>query len=227
MKVVTPGDGFHYHSIAAPFIDSLSNRFGMKVLNRSRFGSTIGQGLERMKADFARGVRSEYVLIEYGGNDCDYDWEQVSLHPDQYHDPHTPMPAFVDTLSLMVDTVYDQGMKPVLMTLPPMEAQRYLAFISRTGFDASRIVSWLGDAQMIYRFQELYSDAVKDFSFKRGLPLIDIRQRFLDKHDYGELISADGAHPSKKGYELIFNTIGEFINEHLRQGDGSALPTSS
>lgn len=211
MKVVTPAEGFRYHSIATPLIDACVRRFGLEIVNRSRFGSTVKQGYERLVADITRGERSDYVLLEYGGNDCDYDWEDVSASPEDRHDPRTPLDDFLKTYSLMIDTVTEAGMEPVLMTLPPLDAQRYLAYISRTGFDVDNIVRWLGDAQMIYRFQELYSDAVKGLAFKRGLSLIDIRERFLDKHNYGDLISADGVHPSKAGYELVFDTIGDYI----------------
>ena len=39
------------------------------------------------------------------------------------------------------------------MTLPPLDASRYLSWITRSGPSRERIMQFLGDTQRIYRFQ--------------------------------------------------------------------------
>ena len=95
------------------------------------------------------------------------------------------------------------------MSLPPLDAQRYLDFIGRLGSDTGRILRWLGDVQMIYRYQEMYSAAVSQLAARLDLPLIDVRSRFLARRDYTELIARDGIHLTQTGYELIYRTCRE------------------
>lgn len=212
MKVVVPSETLSYHSIASSLYDKLSSCFPINITNRSRFGSTISQGYDRLKNDLGKGIDSEYVLLEYGGNDCDFNWQEVSDAPDIDHDPKTPLAAFTDTLGQMVEMLKEVDKKPVLMTLPPIDAERYLQFISRGSVAKDNVLHWLGDVQMIYRFQELYSNTIRTFAFEHALPLIDVRSRFLDKHNYSSLISRDGIHPSNDGYQLIFSTIADYLN---------------
>ena len=39
------------------------------------------------------------------------------------------------------------------MSLPPLDAQRYLNFIGRLGNDTTRILHWLGNVNRIYRYR--------------------------------------------------------------------------
>ena len=33
---------------------------------------------------------SELMLLEYGGNDCDFDWHKVCENPELAHEPNVP-----------------------------------------------------------------------------------------------------------------------------------------
>ena len=92
-----------------------------------------------------------------------------------------------------------------------MDAQRYLDFISRLGSDKGAILHWLGDVQMIYRWQELYSNAISQLASRLNLPLVDIRSRFLSRRDYGSLIARDGIHLTELGYGLVFEELGNTL----------------
>ena len=64
---------------------------------------------------------------------------------------------------------------------------------------------------MIYRYQELYSAAIMKLALRRRFPVVDVRSYFLDKHNYGELISYDGIHPSEAGYALIHRAFDDYL----------------
>ena len=112
----------------------------------------------------------------------------------------------------MVQSLQASGIQPVLMTLPPLDASRYLSFIGRLGSDTGRILRWLGDVQMIYRWQEMYSNAVVRLADRLRLPLADVRSEFLSRRDYGSLIARDGIHLTQPGYELVFATLGKTLS---------------
>ena len=97
------------------------------------------------------------------------------------------VPEFTEKLRRAVTALKSAGVQPVLMTLPPIDGQRYFRFISQKT-DGGSVLRWLGDVGRIYRHQELYSDAVAALAFAEGVPLIDVRRQFLPQRDLSGLI---------------------------------------
>ncbi len=212
MKGATPEGENRYRSVMPRFLPRLAEKYGLAVTNKARFGSTIDRGYAQLQKDLnEQAAPYRCALVEYGGNDCDFDWAAVAEAPAAEHLPRTSMAAFQDTLEAMADGLQKKDVKPLLMTLPPIHAERYLSFICRGGLNRVNILKWLGEAQMIYRFQEMYSSAVLKVALRRGLPLVDVRSYFLDKHNYAALISEDGIHPSEEGYSLIHTAFDEYL----------------
>ena len=207
-------DGRSYHSQMKEFLGRLDAQFGITAKNRSRFGCTIDKGAAMVENDISEGEVGRWALLEYGGNDCNFDWTAVSQNPDCEHYPATSPSQFKASLERMVACLSRAGSTPLLMTLPPIDAQRYFDHIVRMGNDAGRLMHWLRDVQVIYRFQELYSNAVAEVARRCGVALVDVRSRFLDRHGrYEDLISPDGLHPTAEGYELIYSAFEDFLNE--------------
>lgn len=111
----------------------------------------------------------------------------------------------------MIRELRERGVQPVLMTLPPIDAQRYLDFLCREGRSRERILDWLGDTQRIYRHQELYSDTVARLAYETGTPLIGVREMFLDEKRLPKLIAADGIHMTMEGYGKLFDTLADWL----------------
>ena len=74
---------------------------------------------------------------------------------------------------------------------------------------------WLGDEEMIYRHQELYSDTVTELAYESGVPLIHVRQAFLADHHMNALIAADGIHMTMEGYGKLFDTLADWLRPQL------------
>ena len=187
-----------------------SRTLGLTLCNRARMGCTVTKGLSIMRRDIETGVDSEAALLEFGGNDCDYDWAQVAAHPEQDHQPKTPLPLFIAQLRDMIDLVRQKGMQPVMTTLPPIHARRYFSFFTRDGLSQENILLWLGDVEHIYRWHERYNGAVVQTAQECGVPLIDVRDAFLSVRRYGDLLCADGIHPNAKGHALIQKVLESF-----------------
>ena len=178
-------------------------------------GSTISKGLSLVEHDVARGMDARWALVAYGGNDSDFDWAGIAADPEGDHRPRTELPEFLSKLKQTVTELARVGVQPVLMTLPPIDGARYLDYICRGGLSRDSIMRWLGDVGCIYRHQELYSDTVASFAMREGLPLIDVRRRFLPQRDLSELISADGIHLTMPGYRQLFDTLAQWVVPQL------------
>lgn len=201
------GDGryaFHWSEF-------LGEEAGQSVINRAKFGATAEKGLTMVRHDLQRGLEAELALIDFGGNDSDYDWAAIAADPVTEHCPRTPMVRYLAVLEDMTETLLQAGIRPMLMNLPPIDAQRYFECICSRVPARETILQWLGGVDVIYRHQEMYSGAVTEFAREKGLPLIDVRRIFLPRHDLPELIAADGIHLSRRGYGLLFSAIREGV----------------
>ena len=213
LKATVPDEEMHYH-FHLPEVMAQYPTDRLEVVNRAKMGATVTKGLSLVEHDVARGMDARWALVAYGGNDSDFDWEAIAAAPEQEHLPHTALPDFVEKLRCAAKTLYDAGVQPVLMTLPPIDSARYFSFISRRS-DGQRVMAWLGDVGRIYRQQEMYSDAVAALAMGEGLPLIDVRRQFLPLRDLPRLIAADGIHLTMNGYRRLFDTLAAWVREQL------------
>ena len=211
MKAILVDENYKYKPSSKTLLERLKQDTGIEAVNHAHFGYTSTRGQEVLQRDLARGLDCQAALLEFGGNDCDHNWMQVAAEPDGEHLPNTPLRSFLDALRSMAQALQVVGIQPILMTLPPLDAQKYLDFIGHRGSNTQSILSWLGDVQMIYRWQELYSNGIARLAAQMSLPLVDIRSSFLARRDYTTLIAKDGIHLTGAGYKLVFNQLQQTL----------------
>ncbi len=189
--------------------DSISRSCGLTILNRSRFGCTIQKAMDRIRRDSAsRAGGKEIAVLEFGGNDCDYDWSDVAARPEEKHLCRTPPSDFEARYREAVSLIRDGGRIPVAVSLPPIHAERYLRYICRDGLSRSRILRWLGDVEAISRWQASYSDRIRRMAEEEGIFLLDLRSAFLHSGRRAEdLLCEDGIHPSRLGQSVIADAV--------------------
>lgn len=191
-------------------IAMLAKRFRLPVENLSRMGRTAPEALEAMKSMDAEGLREKLVVIEYGGNDCDLNWAEVAGAPDAPHAPRTPEEQFTGALREMARHVSASGGTPLLCSLPPLDARRYLSWIVKDGLDENRILKYLGVPERIYRWQEYYSALVVRVAAEVNCRWIPLREAFLQKVRGEDVLCADGIHPNGLGHQMIYDAAVEF-----------------
>lgn len=187
----------------------LAAEHGLTIRNKAHFGSTIGKAMGLIEKDCESiWPAGEVAVLEFGGNDCDFDWAAIAADPAGSYDAKTPPEAFEASYRRAVELVEKSGRKPVMLTLPPIHSVRYLNFICRDGLKKENIVRWLGDVEAISRWQGMYSELVAKLARETGVRIIDLRAAFLrDRHSPEELLCVDGIHPSRLGQGLIFEAF--------------------
>lgn len=202
--VVLDEIGGRYRLIQNGAVNAFAQLFHLEVKNYSHFGSTAQKGgvlLDRLLHD---GFDADMVLLEFGGNDCDYDWAEVSRDPHGDHQPHTCLEDFTAAMRKMIQALIEKGIQPVLMTLPPLDATRFFAWITKPkNVDPDRVLTFLGEKEHIYRHQERYSRAIEELAFENRLQIVDVRDAFLKLRNLGDYLCADGMHPNEKGQQII------------------------
>lgn len=207
-KGVAFDDGRNRYCIAKENLGKqLAQAFSCSVTNLSKFGSTVTDGLARFEKQKNSLKDCTVMLMNFGGNDSDFLWQEISAAPDAVHEPKTPIVVFEKSYLKLIESVRNCGIMPVLLNLVPVDHARYFSWISRER-NPDNIRNWLGGtSEFIYRWHEQYNIAVQRVAQTAAVKLIDVRSAFLVRRDYCDYLSADGIHPNNAGHALIANTI--------------------
>lgn len=192
-------------------IKKISEDFDLDIVNNAKFGCTITKGYTSLKKKLDNGLDCDAVILEYGGNDCDYNWEEISKNPTEEFLPKTEIKEFKDTYIQMITDLKVRDITPVLISLPPISAEKYINFVCRNGISKDNLLLWLGDIQRVYRYQELYSSVIEELAHEQNVPFIDVRKAFLEKKNLNELLCEDGIHPNNMGHKIITDTVTKFM----------------
>lgn len=203
----------------------LVNRLGLNIVNKSRLGCTIEKGQQLLSRALASGLDCSAVLLEYGGNDCDFDWPKVAANPELDHQPNTPLIVFRATLCQMISQLHQSKITPILMSLPPISGQRYLDFLVHKGLSRDNLLRFIIEETSIYRFHESYSLAVTQIANETRSIYIPMREAFLAKRDSAALLCADGIHPNRQGHELMQQVFAEYVEKWREEEASSYVPT--
>ncbi len=198
------------------FANIVGDRLKCVIYNMGRFGNNIVRGQRKIDVDVIK-KNPDIVLIEFGGNDCDLDWQAVAENPKVDHAPKTDLSVFENTLDNIIAYFRKLNIIPVLMTLPPLDSDRYFRWVCKNDLNAEKsVLTYLGDIKRIFSWQEQYSKKIEEAARKNNIEIIDVREAFLMQGDYSKYLCIDGIHPNKDGHMLIADKILDYINQNYR-----------
>lgn len=186
---------------------------GMEIRNHCRMGATVCEGLKMIDRRLADCNADTVAVIELGGNDCNYRWEEISAHPTQIHHCAVEPDRFTHLLKQGIRKLQSTGATVVLSSLVPLYAPRFMDFITR-GLCYESILSWLGDVERLFRWQDYYNDLVTETARQTGCALMDLRQGFLTKH-YETRLCEDGIHPTQQGHIALHHMVEDYLQKAM------------
>ena len=215
-KGVILTETYKYSLAEHSYLDIISRSLDLQISNYGRFGSTIDMGDHMLSRHSDEIANSKYTLIEYGGNDCDFEWVKIADAPMEDYAPKTKLEDFKERYIELIHKVRDLGSEPIIISLPPILSTPYFSFFSRfmTEEQKANVISWLGGStDIISRWHESYNRALFMIARETNTPIIDITSPFdTFRGDISTLFCADGIHPNDKGHRMIATTI---INHYL------------
>ena len=189
------------------FVNRVGNSGGISIRNLSRFGSTILGGLNNLDRHLREIKPGDRVVLEFGGNDCNFDWKAISANPMAVHSPEVSLSQFHNLYVRLIEKVRAAGAIPILLSLPALLPQRFFDFVSK-GLNKENILKWLGgDINYISNWHEQYNLEVFKLASQYHVEVIDITSIFLERRTLGDYYCADGMHPNEAGHALIAETI--------------------
>lgn len=173
---------------------------GIEVENNCKMGATVDEGFEIMKSTLDDCDKDTIVILEYGGNDCNYNWSEVSDNPAGEFLPNTPADEFTETYLKLVEYARSKGAEVAICTLVPIDSERFMNWVTR-GLNYDNVLRWMGDINRISRWQEYYSRLSEKVAQIANCRILDLRSIF--KGSMGNLLGVDGMHPSAEGHTMI------------------------
>ncbi len=186
------------------------NDNGITVENNCKMGATIEEGFQIMQETLKDCDEDTVVLLEYGGNDCNYNWSAVSENPNGEFQPNTPAEKFMSIYYKMIEFARSKGARVAICNLVPIESNKFIKWVSQ-GLSYENIMKWLGDVNRIARWQEYYSLLAEKVARVAKCPILDLRSNFLIHESMNDMIGTDGMHPSFDGHSLIKTTLQKNI----------------
>ncbi|MHB8962050.1 MAG: SGNH/GDSL hydrolase family protein [Saccharofermentanales bacterium] len=188
-----------------------ADTLGVILSNKAKFGCTIRKGQEvisRIISSKPDDAPIDFALLEFGGNDCDFNWKEIAMDPDAVHLPNTPIPEFVEIYEEIIRDLESNQIVPVIMTLPPLVADSYFKWFSKDIPQKENIIKWLGgDVEAIYYWHERYNSAVWEVATHMNCRIIDIRKAFLEQKNHRRFICTDGIHLNQAGNDLVYSVL--------------------
>jgi acyl-CoA thioesterase-1 len=182
----------------------------LSVTNYSIFGATVTKGQRQLLKALKKNQENRTVIdvgiLEFGGNDCDFNWPKVSADPTFDHQPKTALPVFRQIYSEMIELLLKENITPLLIHPQPVYSPSYFDWITKD-LNAENILLWLGDQERIYRQQERYATTVLDLAREYNCRIVPIRQAYLEYKDYYKFFCSDGIHPNQQGHRLMAQTF--------------------
>lgn len=221
MKIAALGDSLtkgvvlnernRYSVLDKGFVDIVGEELDVDVKNYGKFGCTVGYGysvIDRHSEDIAQ---ADYTLLEYGGNDCDYDWDKIGDDPEGTYEPKTLLDSFKESLTGLVRKIREIGSRPLIISLPPIDSESYFGFLTRNmnQIQKDNVLKWLGgDVNIISRWHESYNQALFQVAAATSTPIIDVTSSFDQMGpDLKRMYCSDGIHPNSAGHRLIASSV--------------------
>jgi len=210
-KGVVLNEENNYSVLEDSFVEILKAEQNLDIDNYGRFGCTINYGHQILDRHPEYISSSEYTILEYGGNDCDFHWKRIAQDPTAEHKPKIALETFRELFVELVEKVKALGSKPIILSLPPINSVSYFDFFSR-GMDSNQkdnILGWMGgEVERIARWHEDYNRVLFDVAHQTGTPILDITEPFgVSPAGWSSLICPDGIHPNSAGHRLIASSI--------------------
>lgn len=198
-----------YSILNENFVSLLQSEFDTKIKNFASFGATIKKGLKILEQRYSIIKSYKYTLIEFGGNDCNLDWNEIATTPNSQHPAQTPLSEFKEYYENIIEKTMFAGSRPILLTLPPLDGKRFFEWVSRD-LNKDNILKYIGgDTVSIEDWQNSYNEMILELAEEYGIQIFDIRKPFLELGDYNDYICADGMHPNAAGHKLIAKYLRE------------------
>ena len=193
-------DAMHRYTLCRNTYDRVLRNEGVTVKSYAKPGCTAADAVSALGKTEA--LAGAICVIEFGGNDSDLNWEEVSREPNVPREAKVPLKDYHESILRLIAYARNNGMHPIVAIPLPVVADRYFEWISQK-LDRNAILHYLGNPEYIYRWQERYAYEALKAANEANCSIFDLRGLFLGQRNFADMMSVDGIHPNEAGYGVI------------------------
>ena len=207
--------GERYTLLREGVAEMCAEKLGLNLQNFSKMGSTVEKGQQILSQREAEVASADITVLEFGGNDSDFYWQEIAECPRESHEPRTPIARFVEVYRSMIQRVRELGSHPVMISLPLMDGERFIDFQTRgmTAPERQNVYDWLGHVERVRNYHDMYNIELFRLAAEERVPLVDITTPFLLSRDYQANLCADGIHPNAAGHRMMAEWIASRLKD--------------
>ena len=205
--ITIPNSGKLFDVTANDSLTLAQTKLGFELDNRSIYGNITSKGLVKLqkyleKCGSGEQQPADFCIIEFGSNDCDYDWGTLVQK--------VPLKEYLENLTQMVNLCRASKVTPLMMGLIPYVCDDWFKTIIK-GQDEAAILKFLGGtSETLGKNQLVYKNAQADFVKKNNVQFLDPWPLF---EDHKELMCYDGIHPNEAGYKVLADAWIQFLSQ--------------
>lgn len=209
------GAGFYYDRsqdvyffLENNFLKMFEKRTGIQAANYSIVGSTILDGLGRIRRSKDLISSCDYIGLEFGGNDADFPWSEIAKTPSKDFLNNVSFDKFIEVYEMILKKINEAERTPIVFSLPPIDADRYINYVSKK-LNSPQIKEFLDDSSIsLYQWHDMFNQSIEKMAYENKAVLVDVRGNFLFRgDDYKKLLCYDGIHPNEEGHKLICDAM--------------------
>jgi len=199
------------------YLDSLD----MEIINKGKNGLTSDIACKELDNEVVK-HNPNYLVLEIGGNDCNFNWKEVNKNPYLNHPPALSINDLATNLNSIIDRLRENFITVILLTPPPLDEKKYLKLLNQSfGNNIDFFIKTKGG---IAAWHKKYVEKIRTVALEREIFLIDIYGEFEKADSQEHLVSLDGLHPTEKGYQLMAKKfVGSLGNFFLKQVASTGL----
>ena len=233
MKLVVFGDSILKGVITIPGSNKLfdvtendsltlaQKKLGFELDNRAIYGNITSKGLIKLQKFFEKDGAADFCVIEFGSNDCDYDWNifkpDAQLPPAAEIQPKVPLDQYLANLTQMTGLCRAHKITPAIMNLIPYVCDRWFKTIAKAHNETAMLEFLHGTPDTLGKNQQRYQNALMAFASTSNIQTIDAWTLFTNTQNSATLMCDDGIHPNEEGYKLLSKLWIERIPQLKRE----------
>lgn len=203
-------------------ISYIENHYNIKIQSSARYGLSLKKLMQRnVLLSYVQSLdhsKINYAIFSIGGNDADFDWENVSKDPNSNHSMKTPLSTFTSLLNEAICLLQKHGVVVVLCTIMPINSTLYFENVISKIADGKKVLQFLNnDLTNIHRVQECYNTEIVKCAYRTNCILLDVRTPMQLTKDNAKYFCKDGIHPNSEGYKYLADLYIEQINSNYQQ----------
>ncbi len=204
-----------YQILKDSFVNLSKQELNIIWKNFARHGSTVVEGEKAFLSHLSYVKNCDYIVFSFGSNECNHDWDAVCQYPHKKHGPHLSLSEFHTRYIHLIQLTQKQGKVPLLLSMPPIDAERFFEYISQ-GRNKKCILKVMdGTTERAHTFHMMYNLEIFKIALECNVPVIDITTYFFKQKNYRDFLCDDGVHPNLKGHTLIAEAVRDFYKKYI------------